>query len=69
MGFGRGGGRGFGARWGAAPGWYGGGYNRPVPPSRDQEMDMLKNEAEYVENELKQIRARMEELESSTQGK
>lgn len=41
-----------GARWNAAP----------MPPSREQEIDMLKDEAEWLKEQLDAIGQRMNEL-------
>jgi hypothetical protein len=43
------------ARWGIPPTWN--------PPSREQEVDMLKEEADWLREQLEAITARMEELD------
>jgi len=65
-GFGRGGGRGFGrgAGWWGAPGW--GAYPNAAPANFTQpaeELDMLKEQAEYFRGELDAIGKRIGELE------
>lgn len=72
-GYGMGGGRGRGNRWrhwyhetgvpgwarfGAAPGW-----GSRVAPSPEQEMDALKNKAQFLKEHLDAINKRLEELE------
>jgi len=61
-GFGRGLGRGFG-RWG-------GGYN-PGPayeaPSRENELNTLKSQQEYLDSSLKEVQRRIEEIEKADQ--
>jgi hypothetical protein len=48
------------ARW-AAPQWAG--YAQPpAPPTRDQEVDMLRDEAEWLKEQLDAINRRMDEL-------
>ena len=48
------------ARWGAPPaGAYGPDYG---PPSREQEIEMLKDEAEWLKGQLDVITQRMDEL-------
>jgi hypothetical protein len=48
------------ARWGAPPaGAYGPDYG---PPSREQEIGMLKDEAEWLKDQLDAINQRMDEL-------
>jgi len=65
-GFGRGWGRGFGWRRSGYPYGVSYGYGVPYPEriSSEQEADMLKQQAEAVENELEAIRKRMKELEA-----
>ena len=36
----------------------------PPPPAPEQELDMLKDQAEYLEQALSDIRKRIEELEA-----
>lgn len=71
-GFGRrggwfGGGRGWRHRFYATgvPGWaaYGPPYPVPPPPTREQEIDGLKAHAEYLQEELRRINERIDELE------
>ena len=54
--------------WGRAqiglPAW--GGYGYPAPPQPEQELGMLRDQAEYVEGALADIRKRIEELEAET---
>ncbi|OQX82798.1 MAG: hypothetical protein B6D63_07180 [Candidatus Latescibacteria bacterium 4484_7] len=82
FGFGRGGGFGRGWRNGywatGLPGWarypyaaYGGAYAYPYTGAmtRDQEMDVLKNQAKVLEKDLEDIRKRITELESSEEEK
>ena len=48
------------ARWGAPPAWTSGeAWN---PPSREQEVEMLKDEARWLKEELDAINERMGEL-------
>ncbi len=72
---GRGGGRGwrFGYFATGLPGWqraatgvpmWGGGAPYAAAPTREQELEGLKGQAEYFENALAQLRQRIEELES-----
>ncbi len=66
FGFRRGFGRGFGFRrfWGPAPAWgYGPGYV-PFEPTKDQEIADLRAEREAIQQELRDIEARLKELES-----
>jgi hypothetical protein len=78
VGFGRG--RGFGMGWGR--GWRGSfGYGAwpyypapvaPVPgqaPSRENEMEFLKAQSEAIQEELKAINGRIEELKTQTESK
>ena len=46
------------------PGW--GAYGYPAPPPVAQELEMLRDQAEYLEDALKEIRQRIEELEAQT---
>lgn len=73
VGRGRGRGRGgFGFRrnnWGAAaPGWQGGfaapWYNAPAP-TREEEMQSLKNQAEALQANLKDIERRIQEIDAA----
>lgn len=68
-GFGRGYGRGFGWR-GAYPAqgaWYGSPlYGAPYQMNPDEEVNMLKGEAQAMKNELDAINKRIEELESAS---
>jgi len=47
---------------------YGGFYGPPAPAAmtREQEMDMLKGQAEYLEDALEDIRRQLKELEVKT---
>lgn len=47
---------------------YGGFYGPPVAPAmtREQEMDLLKGQAEYLEDALENIRRQLKELEGKT---
>ena len=74
-GFGRGRGawgRGFGRQGAYAPaaGWYGPAYGapygNPYPMTPDDEMNMLRDEANGIKNELDAINKRIEELESKS---
>jgi hypothetical protein len=48
------------ARWGTPPAWASGaGWN---PPSREQEVDMLKDEAAWLKEQLDAINERMDQL-------
>jgi hypothetical protein len=48
------------ARWGPAPA---AAYGTPyAPPSREQEVEMLRGEAEWLKEQLDAIAQRMEEL-------
>jgi len=82
FGFGRGlglgfrGGRGWGGYWGspyAAPGYpYAAGAPAYAPPygaapTREQEADILKGQAEYFEDALEGIKKRIAELEAKSQ--
>lgn len=80
-GFGRGirGGRGWGGSWGGAYAHpYGAAYRVPSAPDTmpygfnpgpnpEQETDMLKGQAEYLENALKDIKNRIAELKAETE--
>jgi hypothetical protein len=84
MGWGRGGGRGWrncfyatgwtGRQRAAAgwplPGWHAPNYAAFYPPTatREQEVEGLKNQAEYLEDSLAGIRKRIEELEAKNKG-
>ena len=71
LGFGRGGGRGW-RHWyaatgltswqRAAAGWF---PPAPQPPSREQELEMLKMQSEALSRELEAIRGRIAEVESA----
>jgi len=77
-------GRGYGMGWGRGRGfgrgrgrWFRGGtgaefipYEIPVPtqPSREQELEMLKQQAEYFKTAAEEISARIEELETPAKG-
>jgi len=73
-GFGGGGGRGWRNRFYATgiPGWagasapYGASYATPyaTAPTREQELEALKGQAEYFENAMGDIRKRLQELET-----
>ncbi len=63
-GFGRGFGRGVGYNYPAA-GYYGAPVNWAAP-TREQELEMLKNQASSVNQELQDINNRIKELESET---
>jgi hypothetical protein len=70
FGFGRGRGRGFGRGFygrGIAPHW---GWNvppaAPTAPTREQELDMLKSQADALKHSLEGIEKRMQDLESKT---
>ena len=60
--FGRGGGRGW--AWGGMP--YGAPYATPyaTAPTKEQELEALKGQAEYFENAMGDIRKRLQELET-----
>jgi hypothetical protein len=72
--WGRGGGRGWRNRFNATgvPGWAGVGmpYGAPFAapyasaPTREQELEALKGQAEYFENAMGEIRKRLQELET-----
>ncbi len=47
------------ARWGSPPAWA---YGVPEPPSREQEIDLLKDEAQWLKEQLDAINQRMESL-------
>jgi hypothetical protein len=68
LGLGFRGGRGWGGRWAApVPYGYPAPYAGPVPysgPTRQQEVDALKGQAEYLRNALEDINGRLAELES-----
>jgi len=49
---------------GRVPGW--GGLSYPTPPQPEQELAMLRDQAEYFEGALEDIRKRIEELEAET---
>lgn len=58
--------------WGGGYGWQRGGpwyWGQPAayPLTRDEELDSLKNEAEAMREELKQIEARISGLEKSAE--
>ncbi|MBN2059842.1 MAG: DUF5320 domain-containing protein [Deltaproteobacteria bacterium] len=69
-GYGRGYGRGFGWRapypsWGA--GYYGPAYDNPYGSmSPENELQMLRNEADAIKNDLENINKRIEEIESKS---
>jgi hypothetical protein len=48
-----------GTRWGTPPTWA---YGVPEPPSREQEIDLLKDEAQRLKEQLDAINQRMESL-------
>jgi len=60
MGMGRG--RWFGGYYGPAPAPYP--YQAPYAPNSEQELDLLKNQADMLNSELKNIHDRISELES-----
>lgn len=70
MGMGRGGGRGWRHRFYATgiPGWARAGYGVSGPavpaPTAEQELDGLKQQAEFLQNSLEEINKRIEELRS-----
>ena len=78
LGFGRGRGgfgRGFGRGWGRGAGWGAGGgygwsgygygqYAQPAAPTKEQEVEGLRNEAQFLKDSLEQINQRLAELES-----
>jgi hypothetical protein len=47
------------AGWGYTPA---GAYGIPEPPSREQEIDLLKDEAQWLKEQLEAINRRMESL-------
>ena len=70
MGWGRGrGGGGWGRGWAADPSAYGAAYAPPVPPayygppSPEQEMDMLRSQADWLKVQMDTISKRLQELE------
>ncbi|MGD9941473.1 MAG: DUF5320 domain-containing protein [Clostridia bacterium] len=75
LGYGRGYGRGYGAgfagygrgmAWGYGRGWNRGyGYAPPVPVTPEAERTSLEREAAYMEEELKAIRKRLDDLETN----
>lgn len=73
-GFGRGWGRGFGRGMGWGRGWgraaYPGYYPQQAPaygpPSREDELRMLRDELKYAEEDTKAMRQRIAELEKET---
>ena len=77
LGGGFGWGRGFGGRgmgYGFGRGRYLGGYDyayppyaNPAAPTREQELDMLKNQADALNTQLKNIQDRMSDLESKNE--
>ena len=48
-----------GTRWGTPPTWA---YGVPEPPSREQEIDLLKDEAQWLKEQLDAINQRMDSL-------
>lgn len=52
--------------FGAPPGAFAGpaGYAYPAPPQPEQELEMLRDQAEYLEEALADIRGRIEQLEA-----
>jgi len=44
-------------------------YGAPYGPTKEQEMDMLKGQAEYLEDALSGINKRIQELETGKQSK
>jgi len=52
----------YGPAPGPFPGW--GGYAYPAPPPPEEELEMLRDQAEYLEGALADIRKRIEELEA-----
>ncbi len=74
MGFGRGGGRGrrhwfwaTGLPGWARAGWGAGGYAAASPMTDQDELDMLKAQSEQMQEELRQIHQRMEQVQSQKQ--
>lgn len=81
--FGRGGGRGFGGRGGGRgrrnwfyatgiPGWQRAQYGYPAmpyEPAPEQELSMLKEQAQDIQNALEEINERIKEIESEKSGK
>ncbi len=69
FGYGRGWGRGFGRGWGRGLGWRWAGVPvnaaYPYHVSAQTETEALKEEAQFMEQELKAIHARLQELESA----
>lgn len=84
-GWGRGGGRGGGRGWrhwyyatglpgwmrGGSPGWYGWAGAPPAaePMTREQEVETLKQHADFLEESLKEVTKRLEELEKGARNK
>ncbi len=72
LGRGLGYGRGLGRRWAYPPygGWYGPTYNapysNPYAMTPEEEMNMLRDDASAIKNELDAINKRIEELESQS---
>lgn len=59
-------GRGFGRGRGYS--WWGPGVRPWAPPTPEQEVDDLRDEASHLESALQEIRTRLEELESGGAG-
>ena len=65
MGMGRGGRMGRGRGFGQGFGWTGTAYPYPVPqrPTAEQELEVLKGQANYFENSLEETKQRIDELQ------
>lgn len=56
-----------GGRWGYPPA-YGAPVGYPPAPTREHEREALQSQVEYLEETLKDLRARLEELETEEGG-
>ena len=53
-----------------SPAWgFGGPYAAPVPsaPGKEQQLEMLKNQADYLSGALDEVKKRIDEIESKSQ--
>ncbi|MCF7956451.1 MAG: DUF5320 domain-containing protein [Phycisphaerae bacterium] len=66
LGMGRGGRMGRGRGFGQGFGWAGAANSNPAPQNlnADQELESLKTQANYIENSLKEINQRIDELQT-----
>lgn len=53
-----------GGGYGGGMPFYGASYNAPYAPTKEQELNMLKSQSEYLEDQLGGINKRIQELEA-----